>query len=231
MTKDQMNRQISCVVAAAAVLAAFATPAAARQSENRFQVKGFLTAVLPSGEIADVERDGIGLPAGSQTAASDSFVPTIAAEYFFSPNLSVETICCVTPHDVEGEGALAGAALIDDAIILPATVTAKYHVALQGGLKPYVGAGVTHFFIFGEEPGRDAAALGATEVDLSDEFGFVLQAGFDLPINDRGLGLSLDAKRYFVETTATFRAGSSTALQTVHQLDPWVISAGLSYRF
>ena len=82
-----------------------------------------------------------------------------------------------------------------------------------------------------EGAGADAAALGATRVDLSDKFGVALQAGFDLPLNERGLGFSVDAKRYFVDTTATFYAGNTVALRTDHSLDPWVISAGLSYRF
>lgn len=111
------------------------------------------------------------------------------------------------------------------------TVTAKYHFDLGGGIKPYLGAGPTYFMIFGEDVGPDAAALGATDVDLSDELGFVLQAGVDIPINDRGLGLSLDAKRYFVGTTATFNAGDSVALRSHHDLDPWVLSTGLAYRF
>lgn len=220
---------VGTTVAALALVSA--VPAAAQDPNGRFQVKGFVTAVLPDGEITEVRTDAIGLPGGSQVSASDSYVPTVAIEYFVTPSFSVETICCVTPHDVEGEGALAGAALIDDAIILPATVTAKYHWALDGGFKPYVGAGVTHFFIFNEEVGTDAAALGATDVGLSDEFGFVLQAGFDMPLNDRGLGFSVDAKRYFVDTTATFRAGNAIALQSEHALDPWVVSAGVSYRF
>ncbi len=45
------------------------------------------------------------------------------------------------------------------------------------------------------------------------------------------MGLSFDAKRYFVDTTATFRAGNAVALRSEHELDPWVISAGLSLRF
>lgn len=224
-------KSITLGTSLAALVALSAFPADAQDANGRFKVKGFVTAVLPDGEITDVRTDAIGLPTGSQVSASDSYVPTVAIEYFFTPSFSVETICCVTPHDVEGEGPLAGAALIDDAIILPATVTAKYHWSMADGFKPYVGAGLTHFFIFSEDIGSDAAALGVTDVDLSDEFGFVLQAGFDLPLNDRGLGFSVDAKRYFVDTTATFRAGSATALLTEHTLDPWVVSAGVSYRF
>lgn len=209
---------------------AAATPAKAQEAGD-IQIKGFITGVLPDGAITEVTTDEIGLPAGSQTEASDSVVPTVAVEYFLSPNFSLETICCVTPHDVRGAGALEGAELIDNAIILPASLTAKYHLPLGGGIKPYLGAGVTHFFIFSEGVGDDAAALGATDVNLSDEFGFLLQGGVDIALNDRGLGLSLDAKRYFVGTTATFRAGDVIALQSEHDLDPWVVSAGLAYRF
>lgn len=215
---------------ACALAVGVAVPAAAQEAGD-IQIKGFVTGVLPEGEITDVRTDAIGLPAGSQTRATDSIVPTVAAEYFVSPNFSLETICCVTPHDVRGAGALAGAELINNAIILPATVTAKFHFDLGGGIKPYIGAGPTYWFIFGEDVGADAAALGATDVNLSNEFGAVLQAGLDVPLNAQGLGLSVDAKRYFVGTTATFRAGDAIALQTEHDLDPWVVSAGLSYRF
>jgi outer membrane protein len=220
----------SAVTAAAFAAIALATPAHAGSSEGSIQIKAFATGVLPSAEITQVQTDLIGLPAGSDTRASDSVVPSIAIEYFVSPNVSIETICCVTPHDVNGRGALNGARLVDDAIILPATVTLKYHFDL-GGVKPYVGAGPAHFFIFSEGVGADAAALGATRVDLSNEFGLALQAGMDIPLNDKGLGFSLDAKRYFINTTARFFAGNTVALQTKHKLDPWVVSGGLSYRF
>ena len=221
----------SSLGAMAAAMALLAAPASAQDGDGKIQIKGFVTGVLPDGGIDTVNTDAIGLPAGADTRATDSFVPTIAAEYFVSPNFSLETICCITPHDVRGDGALADAELIDNAIILPATLTAKLHVELADGVKPYVGAGPTYFFIFGEDVGADAATLGATDVDLSDELGFALQAGADFRLNDRGLGFSVDAKRYFVGTTATFEAGNAVALQTEHDLDPWVVSAGLSYRF
>ncbi|OZA94442.1 MAG: hypothetical protein B7X57_01475 [Erythrobacter sp. 34-65-8] len=225
-----MNTKRSLAITLAAATMSLAAPAVAQSNDGAIQIKGFVTGVLPDGAITDVETDLIGLPAGSQTRATDSVVPTVAVEYFLSPGFSLETICCITPHDVRGTGALAGAELINNSIILPATVTAKVHFDL-GGVKPYIGAGPTYFLIFSEDVGADAATLGATDVDLSDELGFVLQAGMDIALNDRGLGLSLDAKRYFIGTTATFRAGNTVALQTEHDLDPWVLSGGLSYRF
>lgn len=228
--KIQAKLKIGAVIAAFGI----ALPTAAAAQDERagsIQVKGFVTGVLPDGAITEVTTDDIGLPVGSQTEASDSIVPTVAIEYFLTNNFSIETICCVTPHDVNGTGELAGTELVDDAIILPATILAKYHFDLSDSIKPYVGAGPAYFFIFGEDVGTDAAALGATDVDLSDELGFALQAGVDFALSDRGLGLSIDAKRYFIGTTATFNAADEVALQTEHDLDPWVVSAGLTYRF
>ena len=221
-----MKRQLAT---AALLFAALPSTAAAQQAGD-IQVRAFVTGVLPDGEVTDVLVDNISVPIGTQTRASDSVVPTIAAEYFVANNFSIETICCITPHDVEGSGAITGAELITDAIILPASVTGKLHFG-AGGFKPYIGAGVTHFFIFGEDPGAAGALLNYNNVDLSDEFGFLLQAGTDFDLNDRGLMLSVDAKRYFVGTTATFRNGDDIRLQTEHDLDPWVISAGLGFRF
>lgn len=215
----------------AAALAALplAAPAAAQEAGD-IRVKLLATGVLPEGEITDVTRDVFGLPAGSQTNVSDSYVPTVAAEYFVSPNFSIETICCITPHEVQGRGALAGAELID-AIVLPATVTAKLHFPVGEGVKPYIGAGPAFFMIFGEDVGDDAAALGIDDVGLSSEFGFVLQAGIDIPVNDKGVGVSFDAKRYFVGTDATFSAGGVDLIETEHSLDPWVLSAGVYLTF
>src|SRR5690606_25894185 len=141
--------------------------------------------------------DLIGLPAGTQTEANDNVVPTVAAEYFFTPALSVETICCLTQHDVDGTTGLPGAELVSDAKLIPATVTLKYHFN-TGGVSPYVGFGPTLFLFLGEDPGAAAVALGADDFELSNELGLALQAGIDIPVNDRGLAVSLDAKHYFI---------------------------------
>jgi outer membrane protein len=216
-------------------MSAFATmaasPAFAEDPQGKIQVKAFATLVDPSAKITKVNTDRIGLAAGSQTKAYTNVTPTVAIEYFLTPNVSVETIAGVTQHDVVGAGALAGAKLISNANIIPATVTAKYHVNLGGGVKPYLGAGPSYFIIFGEEPDATARTLGATRVDLSNELGLALQGGIDFALDDSGLGLSLDAKRYFMNTTARFFAGNALALSTKHELDPWVVSAGISYRF
>ena len=221
------------VMLGGAVLALAATPALAQDDDRAgdLQVKVLATAVLPDGEITDINVNLPGLPANLQTEANDNVVPTLAVEYFVSNNVSIETIAGVTQHDVDVTAGLpVGAELVSDALLLPATVTAKYHFDL-GGVKPYVGAGPSYFLWVGDKPGAATLPLGVTETNLSNEFGVALQAGFDVPLNDKGLGLSVDVKRYFIDTTARWYVGNTLAIETEHKLDPWVISAGLSYRF
>lgn len=215
---------------AAALLAATAMPAAAAEPQSRVQIKLLGSAVLTDGHITRVDEDIVGLPSTLQTESNDNVVPTIAAEYFFSENLSVETICCITQHDVDATTGLPGAELVSDAKVIPATVTLKYHVPL-GPVKPYLGAGPTYFLWIDSKAGAATVPLGVTRQTMSDELGIVVQAGVDVPINDGGLGLSLDAKRYFVDTTARWYAGPTLAIETRHKLDPWVLSAGLAFRF
>ncbi|MEO0463163.1 MAG: OmpW family outer membrane protein [Pseudomonadota bacterium] len=220
---------------ACAGIALAASPAIAQdQNTDRagdIQLKVVATAVLPDGSIDQVNVDLVGLPAGTDTEASDNYVPTIAAEYFVTDNFSIETIAGTTQHDVDAVSGFApGTELVSDGLLLPATVTAKGHFDVAG-VKPYLGAGVSYFVWLDVEPGVAVVPLGVTQTTLSDEFGFVLQAGVDVPVGDDGFGLTLDAKRYFIDTTARWFAGDTLVIETEHTLDPWVLSAGVSYRF
>ena len=80
--------------------------------------------------------------------------------------------------------------------------------------------------------GPGAIAAGAARAKVNHKFGAALQAGVDIAVNDQGLGFTLDAKRYFIRPVANFyTAAGVDALSTRHKLDPWVLSAGVSYRF
>lgn len=220
---------VSALLGAAAIIAA--TPAQAGSTDGKVQIKLLATGVLPDGKITTLENNAIGLPAGSQTSANDNVVPTIAIEYFASESVSIETICCLTQHRVGGEGAIAGAKILDHVLILPATVTLKYHLD-AGPIKPYLGVGPSIFFYIDEKPGATTAALGGTKVKLDNKFGVALQAGVDIPLGDKGFGLSFDAKKYFMSTRLhVSTAAGAEVLTTNHKLDPWVLSGGVSYRF
>ena len=164
-----MKTMLSAVIGAAFATTALVAPTAAHagSADGKWQVKVLGTGVLPDGKIDEIKSIDTTTTLGStlagvtgpDTRANDNVVPTLAVEYFFTPNVSVETICCFTTHHVEGDKGLAGAGhIVDHVMILPATVTAKAHLPL-GAFKPYVGAGPALFFVFGEKPGDTAKAL------------------------------------------------------------------------
>jgi outer membrane protein len=220
------------LLAAAMAATAISSPALAGSPDGHWQVKLLGTGVLVDGKITNIETDLIGLPVGAQTDINDNVVPTVAIEYFVSPKVSVETICCLTQHHASGAGTLpSGAGIVDHLMILPATVTVKLHFD-TGGFKPYVGVGPSVFFFIDEKPGAAAQVLGAARVRMENQLGVALQAGADFPLNESGLGVTLDAKKYFLKTKAHFyNVGGAENLVTEHKLDPWVLSAGVSYRF
>jgi len=223
---------LAATLAAIAAASLISAPAFAGSQDGHWQVKLLGTGVLPDGKITELRNNAIGLPVGSQTAADDKVVPTLAIEYFASPAFSIETICCLTSHRVGGAGAIAGTEIVDHVLILPATVTLKYHFNAGGRIKPYLGAGPTVFFYIDEKPGATTRALGGTSLNLENKFGAVVQAGIDIPVNDNGLGVTLDGKKYFVNTVLHVRnLAGAEILQTEHRISPWVVSAGLSYRF
>lgn len=213
---------------AAAVMAIASAPASAQEAGD-IQVKVLATAVLPDGKITHVALLGP-LPATTQTAANDNYVPTVAIEYFFTPNISLETICCMTQHDVDiVAGPLTGAEAVSNARVIPATFTLKYHLN-PGGISPYVGAGPTYFLWINDAPGADTLPLGVTHQSLSNELGVAVQAGIDVPAGENFI-VSLDAKKYWLDTTARWFAGNTKVIETTHAIDPWVLSAGVGFRF
>ena len=227
-----MNKLMLAASAIVAMSTVAASPAIAGSSDGKIQVKVLATGVLADGKITSVSRDDIGLPENSQTELSDNIVPTVAVEYYLSPKLSVETICCFTQHHLNGSDAIDGTRIVDHILVLPATVTAKYHFADKGPIRPYIGAGPAMYFYIDERPGATAKALGAERVKLANRPGLALQAGVDVPLNDKGFSLSFDAKRYFVKTKAHFYdADGVEVLTTNHKVSPWVLSGGIAYRF
>ncbi len=227
--------KITAIATLATAFAVAAAPAQATTPEGKIQVKLLGSAVLPDGKLDKVKfavpAIAAALPANADTRANGNVVPTVAIEYFVSPNLSLETICCVTQHDIDGRRGLAGAEMIANAKIVPATLTVKYHFNV-GSVKPYIGAGPAYFIFIDEKPGSTARALGADRNKIDDTLGAALQAGIDVPINASGMSVSLDAKRYFMKVDAKwYDADGAKVLHTRNTLDPWVLSAGLAWRF
>lgn len=212
------------LLSAAAALAAIATPAAAEQGDWLVRLRGIM--------VSPNEESGAVLPAfpTGSVSVDDAIVPELDFTYFFTNNIGAELILATSPHDISGEGALAGLGEIADTMALPPTLTFQYHFAPDGAIRPYLGVGV-NWTIFYSEGAKDSlvTAIGPTTVSLDDSFGWAAQAGFDIPISERAF-INFDVKYIDIDTTATLNTGGSINTVDV-SLDPFVFGVGVGMRF
>jgi outer membrane protein len=204
-------------------------PAFAGDSNGNFMVRALVTVVNPQTD-ATVSAGGATIP-GADAEVSTEVIPAATLSYFFNQNLALELFCCFAKHDIKAEGSIAALGEIADTWIFPPALTLQYHFNGMGAWKPYVGAGVQYIDFF--DTGTGANRLGATKVEIDDAFGFTLQAGLDIDIGN-GWYLNADVKKTWLDTTVTWRNTAALGGLNVRgdaDLDPWIFSAGLGYRF
>ena len=181
----------------------------------------WMVRVRALGVIPDEGENFDGTLAGTELEIDDSIVPELDITYFFSDNWAAELVLGTTPHEVS---TTTGTDL-GSVWLLPPTVTLQYHFTEFGAIKPYVGAGVNYTIFYGEDKG-------ALDVSYDDTFGLALQAGVDVAVGD-GWYLNADVKKLFLETDIEVRNATTGALIDTGEaeINPWLIGAGIGYRF
>lgn len=208
------------LAAAALALTAVSAPASAGDYNGDFLVRLQGTVVAPDSS-ADVYAGGALIP-GADADVSTEVLPTLTLTYFFNKNIAAELFCCFAKFDAEGKGLLSGTDL-GSFWVFPPIVTLQYHFDSMGGFKPYVGAGVEYMAFFDE----GHSDIGGAKLHLDNAWGFALQAGFDLEVG-QGWYLNADVKHVWLDTDASWEGTNITSKVDV---DPWIVSVGLGYRF
>jgi outer membrane protein len=215
--------QLSATVSAfAAALAAHAPPAAAGSENGNIMVRVLGTVVAPD---SSATLSAGGAPIAGDADVSTEVIPAATISYFLNKNIALELFCCFSKHEVDGKGAIAGLGEVADTWVFPPAVTLQYHFDGLGALKPYVGAGFQYIYAFDEGVGDNA--LGATKVKVDDAIGLTLQAGIDISMGG-GWYLNADVKKTWIEHDVSW---VGTGVKADLELDPWIISTGLGYRF
>jgi outer membrane protein len=211
-------------LAAALVAAAIATPAQAEQGD--WLVRGRAIMVAPTETSSGVEPAF----ADDEVSVSNSFAPEVDISYFVSDHVALELIAATTKHDVGGKGALKPVGELAGSWVLPPTLTLQYHFAPKARVRPYVGAGLNYTLFYSEDASDGLEdAIGSTKVELDDSFGYALQAGVDVDLNEK-IFLNLDVKYIDIDTEATLTTGSLVNRVKV-SLDPVVVGVGVGMRF
>jgi outer membrane protein len=168
-------------------------------------------------------------------------IPELDISYYFTKNIAAELILAVgTRHDVSvsGTGGLVAHDL-GSVNLLPPTLTAQWHFNPDQMIDPYVGAGGA--FVLGLDRKLTANVSSGTaylpiRIDRS-AFGAVLQAGFDVNLQDKWL-VNFDVKKIWFNTDVKLDTSGALGLtpagyQKIDNLDinPLVVSVGIGKKF
>ncbi|MEL6875266.1 MAG: OmpW family outer membrane protein [Pseudomonadota bacterium] len=220
-------RNITRILSLAAVssIALTSVPASAEQGDILLRVRGI--NVMPN------EDSGSILPAfpGEEVSVDNSFMPEVDITYMATDHIGFELIAATTKHSASGvTGTTGGIGRLASTWVLPPTLTAQYHFAPEGKIRPYVGAGI-NYTIFWNEDATNAleAAVGPTSVRLNDSFGWAAQVGVDIPLNDN-VFLNLDVKYIDIDTTVRLNTTAAGTQRVRINLDPLVVGVGLGIK-
>lgn len=213
------NSVMKMALLMSAALPMFAAPAMAEDglgawdAKERFQIRARMIGVLADGDGFVQEAPTL------DTDVDNAYVPEVDLTYFFTKNIAAELIAATAEHTVT-----AGDNVLGDAWILPPTLTVQYHFQPDEKFSPYVGAGLNYSLFYGEDD-----ADGFTGLEVDGGVGYALQAGFDYWINDNW-GVNFDAKYVDLDVDVEVNNGSQLHANDV-DLNPWILGAGVSYRF
>ena len=228
-----------------AIVAAFA-PVLAQAEAGDIVVRLRATHVSPDvssnlgGQTTSANLGGAGTLPGSVVYGSESAklevgnntIPELDISYYFTKNIAAELILALgTRHDVNvsGTGGAMNSRSLGSVNLLPPTLTAQWHFMPDQTFDPYVGAGLA--YVRAMDNGLTAnTTLGYLPIRIDrNDFGTVLQAGFDVNLQDKWL-VNFDVKKVFVSTNVDINVGGWKKIDTL-DLDPWVVSVGFGKKF
>ena len=183
-----------------------------------FMLQTRITDVAP--DAGDSINTAAGAATGLKAEVKSDVVPTVGLVYFFTDHVAGELVLGTSKHDIKAVGGTTNVK-VHDTWVLPPVVALQYHFAPAAKVSPYVGAGLNYMLFYG---GKDYNGF---KVKVKDGVGYALQAGVDVATQDRW-SINLDVKKIYFNTKANINAGT---LNSKVNLDPWVVSAGVGYKF
>lgn len=206
--------QILPVLAGVAMVALFAQDAWAGDSPWLVRLRGIALVPDESSTVSVI---------GGSIEVDTAVVPELDISYFFTDHIAVELVLATSWHDVTDEGSTLGNVDLGEVSMLPPVLSLQYHFTPDSQFRPYIGAGVNYTIFYNE----DAPGGTVVSIDYENSFGFALQAGIDIGIDDHW-AINFDVKKVFLNTDVSLNGGAITADV---DLDPWLFGLGVAYRY
>jgi outer membrane protein len=161
---------------------------------------------------------------GADYKTDKDWIGSIEIGHFVHPNVAVR-VMGTTPAETFNlpAGSLAGTPNLFNDTSSNFTLTATWHPLRGQRFSPYVGGGIGLNKIW------DTEEKLASDVEISDSHGPVIQAGVEFDLSDR-FGIYADAKKAFWSAEASGFLGP-LFIEAEAELDPVILSVGGVIRF
>lgn len=215
------------------ILAALVTaPAAFAYETGDILVRAGLTSVSPDDSSSNILAGGADL--GVNVTVDSNTQLGLNVAYFVTPNINIELLAA-TPftHDVNFGVAdpLGTGNQVGEVTHLPPTVSVNYYFAdASSAFQPYAGVGVNYTIFFDEQFTSANKEAGLSDLSLDNSFGLSAQLGFDYTIDEKW-HVNASARWIDIDTSATFKVGEAKGEIKDIQIDPYVYTVSLGYKF
>ena len=213
--RTRVARTTSTAIAALAMFGAVSAPAFAVDGETQGNWMVRLRATyLDMADKSDA-IPALGVPSDAITV-NNKWIPELDVTYFFTRNIAAELVLTVPQkQDVSLNGTKIGTFKH-----LPPTLLVQYHFLPDGTFRPYVGAGLNFTRIWGTDIAGNSLQLDNWSVAPA------LQIGMDYKLTKNWF-LNADVKKVWLASNV--KAGGVNVSKV--NLDPWLFSMGVGYRF
>jgi outer membrane protein len=215
---------------AIAALALFGSTAALAQSAGTWMVKAGANQIAPQVKSDDLSASS--LPNSKVDVKSDTQA-IFTLGYMLTDNVSLEFFAGLPyKHEVVGDGALSGVGKLGTIKQVSPTLFAQYRfLEASSPFRPYVGAGLTYAYFYGEEGSGTLTALTnpggpATSMSVDSAFGPSFQLGLSYRFDEHWFVDGSVIKTYLKTTTKL-----STGQSIDTKLDPISTNLSVGYRF
>lgn len=146
----------------------------------------------------------------------DKLIPEFDVSYFFTDNIAMELVL-TWPQKMD---VTLGGTDIGTVKALPPTLLVQYHFTPNADFRPYVGVGINYTSYSSD----DFKIAGVST--SSSSWGAALQAGLDIKVAPRWY-VNVDAKYIWMDVDAKLNGATLTTVD----INPWLLSVGVGYRF
>lgn len=153
-----------------------------------------------------------------------------ALNFYWSDRFSTEFAGYVVNSNVSRSLGTAPAVALGELEMIPLTATLQFHLLPRGRFDVYAGAGVAYVLFDNVENAGDVGGIDLQQVEFEDDYGFLGNAGVSLGITNN-FAINIDAKYVPLKSSATARYTTASGQEFDFEVNPLIVSAGISLRY